>query len=84
MRNTTPLFPGFYLPTLRKKPRSAVKIMQDKMAELKQKSLSELDQIVGQFIPNKSLATTSIGDPTKRLCYFIDDASPMAALCSIF
>jgi len=42
MQNTTRLFPGFHLQTLRRTPRSARQKLLDEKAEIKQKSFSEL------------------------------------------
>ncbi len=45
--------PGFHLSTLRRKPRSAQQIMAKKMAELKQKTFSQLGECFGEFIPKQ-------------------------------
>ncbi len=61
MQNTTPLFPGFHLQTLRRKPRSARQILADKMEQLKQKSFSQLGECFGGFIPNQYLRPAESG-----------------------
>ena len=47
MQNPTPLFPGFHLQTLRRKPRSEQQILADKINQLKQKSFSQLGECLG-------------------------------------
>ncbi len=64
MKNTTLYLPGFHLATLRRKPRSAQRIMADKIAELKQKTFSQLGECFGQFIPQKYLSPTESGSLT--------------------
>jgi hypothetical protein len=56
MQNATPLFPGFHLQTLRRKPRLARQILTEKMAELKQKSFSQLSECFGKFIESSPLS----------------------------
>lgn len=66
MKNTTQLFPGFHLQTLRKTPRSAMKIMADKMAEIKQKTFWQLGVCFGDFIPSHYLAQSDSGINSRR------------------
>ncbi len=61
MQNQTPLFPSFHLQTLRRRPRSAQQILASKAALLKQKSLSQLDECFGKFIPKVHLRPASSG-----------------------
>lgn len=61
MKNQTPLFPNFHLPTLRRTPRSAMQIMADKVAQIKQKSFWQLGACFGGFIPNHYLAQSESG-----------------------
>lgn len=61
MQNPTPIFPGFHLPTLRRKPRSAQQILADQAEQLKQKSLSQLGEYFSKFIPRQLLSPTSSG-----------------------
>ena len=61
MQNTTPLFPGFHLPTLRRKPRSAQQIMTEKLMQLKRKSLSQLGACLGKFVPEQLLQPSKSG-----------------------
>ncbi len=51
MKNTTPIFPGFHMHPLRKKPRSAQQNLADSMALLKQKSFKQIGEVFEQFIP---------------------------------
>ncbi|GBE08782.1 hypothetical protein BMS3Bbin11_00924 [bacterium BMS3Bbin11] len=66
MKNTTLYLPRFHLATLRRKPRSAQQKMADKIAELKQKSFSQLGEYFGQFIPQKYLSTAESGSLSRR------------------
>jgi hypothetical protein len=61
MKNMTPLFPEFHLQTLRKTPRSAMQIMADRVAQLKQKAFWQLDTCFGEFIPNRYLDQSKSG-----------------------
>lgn len=61
MQNPTPLFPGFHLPTLRRKPRSAQQIMTERLKQLKHKSLSQLGACLGKFIPEQLLQPSKSG-----------------------
>lgn len=53
--------PGFHLATLRRKPRSAQQIMAQKLADLKQKTFSQLGECFGQYIPRKYLFPAESG-----------------------
>ena len=66
MQNPTPLFPGFHLQTLRRKPRSARQILTEKMAELKQKTFSQLSECFGKFIPAHYLRPAQSGALSRR------------------
>ena len=66
MQNPTPLFPGFHLQTLRRKPRSACQILAGKMAEQKQKSFSQLSECFGNFIPAHYLQPAQSGALSRR------------------
>lgn len=66
MQNTTPLFPGFHLQTLRRKPRSASQKLSDEIAKLKQKSFSQLGECFRNFIPNQYLRPSESGVLSRR------------------
>ena len=66
MKNFTPLFPNFHLQTLRRKPRSAQQILAAKLAQLKQKSFSQLGECLGKFIPTEHLHPTPSGPLSRR------------------
>ncbi len=66
MKNMTLYLPGFHLSTLRRKPRSAQQIMAKKMAELKQKTFSQLGECFGKFIPNQHLSPAESGELSHR------------------
>jgi len=61
MQNTTPLFPGFHLPTLRRTPRSARQKLLDEMAIIKQKSFSEMAEYLTHIVPTASLKKSVSG-----------------------
>lgn len=61
MDNHSLYLPGFHLQTLRRTPRSARQILADKAAQLKQKSLSQLSECFGQFIPKHCLRPSESG-----------------------
>lgn len=66
MQNTTPFFPGFHLSTLRKKPQSARQKLLSKLAQIKQKSLSELGDCFKAFIPGSYLLPAQEGAHSRR------------------
>ena len=66
MKNTTLLLPGFHLQTLRKKPRSAQQILALKLDAIKQKSLTQLGECFGAFIPRKYLLPSQTGALSRR------------------
>jgi len=69
MKNPTPLFPGFHLPTLRRTPRSAQQIFADKMNQIKQKSFEQLSECLGKFIPTQYLHPPESGPSSRRRFY---------------
>jgi hypothetical protein len=66
MQNTTHFLPGFHLPTLRRRPRSASQLLAEERAQLKQKTLSELGECFRQFIPMQTLARSDAGPSSRR------------------
>ncbi|MDX8411378.1 MAG: hypothetical protein R8K46_05855 [Mariprofundaceae bacterium] len=66
MKNKTLYLPGFYLPPLRRKPRSAQQILTEKIRQLKQKSFSQLGECFGKFIPNRYLRPTEFSALSRR------------------
>ena len=61
MQKTTPLFPGFHLQTLRRKPRSSQQKLVAQTAVAKQKTLAELKGCLGRFIPDGLLRPNQNG-----------------------
>lgn len=45
MKNSQPLFPGFHLQTLRRKPRSEQQKLADKLALLQRKSFKHIGEV---------------------------------------
>jgi hypothetical protein len=66
MKNTTPMFPGFHLQTLRRKPRSAQQMLAEKMALLKQKSFKQIGEVFENFIPVSLLKPEQTGAMSRR------------------
>lgn len=66
MRNPTPIFPGFHLQTLRRKPRSPRQKFEEKMALLKQKSFKQLGEVFEKFIPRSLLKPDQSGAMSRR------------------
>ena len=66
MKNSTPLFPGFHLPTLRRKPRSERQRLADQLVEIRQKSFDQLSVCFGKLIPQHQLKPTNEGAMSRR------------------
>ncbi|MEA5114498.1 MAG: hypothetical protein VB050_10770 [Geobacteraceae bacterium] len=66
MRNPTPMFPGFHLQCLRRKPRSVQQKLADKLALLKQKSFRQIGEVFEKFIPRALLKQEQSGDMSRR------------------
>ena len=66
MKNPTPMFPGFHLKTLRRKPRSAQQLMAEKIDQLKQKSISQLGQCFGKYISIQQLRPMPTGISSRQ------------------
>ncbi|MBE9485580.1 MAG: IS4 family transposase [Chloroflexi bacterium] len=66
MKNTTPMFPGFHLQTLRRKPRSAQQKFAEKIALLQQKSFKQIGEVFEKFIPCSILKPEETGAMSRR------------------
>jgi hypothetical protein len=66
MQKTTPIFPGFNVQTLRRKPRSAQQKLADKMTLLNQKSFKQAGEVFGRFIPASCLIPELSGSLSRR------------------
>ena len=66
MKNMTLRFPGFHLPTLRRKPRSASQKLADETARIRRHSITQLGDCFTRFIPLKELDHYSIGPFSRR------------------
>jgi hypothetical protein len=66
MRNTTPIFPGFHMQTLRRKPRSWQQKLTEKMVLLKQKSFKQIGEVFEKFIPHALLKPERDGAMSRR------------------
>ena len=66
MKNNSLYLPGFHLPTLRRKPRSAAHKLADSLAHIRRHSLSSLGECFGRFIPAKVLENGEAGSFSRR------------------
>jgi len=66
MKNTTPMFPGFHLQTLRRKPQSVQQKLAKKMLLLKQKSFKQIGEFFENFIPRSLLKPEQAGEMSRR------------------
>ncbi|MFT6100660.1 MAG: hypothetical protein ACJAYF_003221 [Arenicella sp.] len=66
MQNTTPLFPGFHLPTLRRTLRTARQKAVDELAKIKQKSFSEMAEYLAHIVPTAPLKKSLSGTMSRR------------------
>jgi len=66
MKNSTPMFPGFHLQTLRRKPRSEQQKLADKLALLQQKSFKQIGEVFEKFIPKALLKPERDGNLSRR------------------
>ncbi len=66
MKNTTPMFPGFHLQTLRRKPQSAQQKLAKEMTLLKKKSFKQIGEFFENFIPCALLKPEQAGEMSRR------------------
>lgn len=66
MKNTTPLLPGLHLPTLRRKPRTASQKLAVERTRIREKSISQLGECLGSFIPAHELNPATEGAFSRR------------------
>ncbi len=66
MQKTTPIFPGFHVHKLRRKPRSKQQKLADEVRILKQKRFTQLGEAFGAFIPESLLAPAVSGTHSRR------------------
>ena len=66
MKNSTPMFPGFHLQTLRRKPRSPQEKLTEKLALLQQKSFKQIGEVFEKFIPRPLLKPEKEGAMSRR------------------
>jgi len=75
MKNTTPMFPGFHLQTLRRKPRSAQQKLADELTRLKQKSFKQIGELFERFVPRSLLKPAQTGVMSRRRIFSKDKGS---------
>ncbi|MEH6826459.1 MAG: hypothetical protein V7629_21495, partial [Motiliproteus sp.] len=66
MKNMTPFLPGFHLQTLRRTPLSASQKMAAQQRGIRDKSISQLGECFGSFIPSNELDRASSGSFSRR------------------
>ena len=66
MKNSTPIFPGFHLQTLRRKPRTPRQKLATELASLKEKSFKQVGEIFERFIPHPLLKPDKSGAMSRR------------------
>lgn len=66
MRNLQPMFPGFHLQTLRRKPRSPQQKFAERLALLQQKSFKQIGEVFEKFIPRQLLKPEKEGAMSRR------------------
>jgi hypothetical protein len=66
MQNTTPLFPGFHLPSLRRTPRTDRQKAVDELAKIKQKSFSEMAEYLAHIVPTEPLKKSASGTMSRH------------------
>nr|WP_320116076.1 IS4 family transposase [uncultured Desulfuromonas sp.] len=66
MKNSTPIFPGFHLQTLRRKPRTPQQKLAAELAVLKEKSFKQVGEIFERFIPYNLLKPARSGVMSRR------------------
>jgi hypothetical protein len=66
MKTITPFFDGFHIQTLNPKRRSIEQRMGDEIAALRQKSLSQLSEYFGRFIPSSLLQASKTKAHSRR------------------
>ncbi len=66
MKNGTLYLPGFHLPTLRRKPRSGARKLADERRRIRRRTISQLGECFGSFIPTEELGNELQGDFSRR------------------
>ena len=69
MTNSTPIFAGFHLQTIRRKPRPAKQIPADEIALARRKSFDQLGACFGRYLPGSILHPKKSGNHSRRRLY---------------
>ena len=69
MKNNSLFLPGFHLQTLRRKPRSAQKILAKKLDDIRQKTFNQLGDCFENLIPGYRLKPAESGLLSRRRIY---------------
>nr|WP_305042829.1 transposase domain-containing protein [Geoalkalibacter sp.] len=66
MKNSQPMFPGFHLQTLRRKPRSEQQKLAERLALLQRKTFKQIGEVFEKFIPRQLLKPEKEGAMSRR------------------
>lgn len=66
MTNSTPIFSGFHLQTLRRKPRPAKQILAEEIEQTRRKSFDQLGTCFGRYIPSGLLVPKTSGHHSRQ------------------
>ena len=66
MKNTTLFLPGFHLATLRRKPRSASRLLAEQLTKIRRNSISQLAKCFTDLIPTQSIQPHQSGAQSRR------------------
>jgi len=69
MQNTTPIFPGFHLPTLRRKRLSSQELLADEISKIRRKSFGHLCHVLGSSVPGAVLTKEQAGKNSRSRIY---------------
>ena len=69
MQKTTNILPGFHLPTLRRRPRSAQQQMADELELIRRKSFDHLSRVFRRSVPDLALKQSHEGTNSRTRIY---------------
>ena len=69
MKNTTRLLYGFYLATLRRKPKTTAQKLAEQLAKIKEHSIIQLSKFFNGFIPGNILKKNKVGCLSRTRLY---------------
>jgi len=69
MKDSTPIFPGFHLQTLRRTPRSKQQLLAAELAQLKLKTIDQLGELFRGFVDSRPLRPSASGPNSRQRLY---------------